>query len=76
VIPSIQLLKVPVRSNRTLLPKACQIKAWLLKMNGENRTRIGRMIHIPENPTDTSPFCLPVQTKGVDGFKLALHLTQ
>jgi len=35
-------------------------------------TRIGRMIHIPDNATDTSLFCLPVQTNGSDGFKLAL----
>jgi DNA polymerase I-like protein with 3'-5' exonuclease and polymerase domains len=35
-------------------------------------TRIGRMIHIPDNATDTSLFCLPVQTNRSDGFKLAL----
>ncbi len=32
------------------------------------------MIHIPDNPTDTSPFCLPVQASGADSFKLALCL--
>src|SRR5208283_1019934 len=37
-------------------------------------TRIGRMIHIADNATDTSLFCLPVQTNGADGFKLALCL--
>jgi DNA polymerase-1 len=36
------------------------------------KTRIGRMIHIPDNATDTSLFCLPVQTNGADGFKVAL----
>ena len=32
------------------------------------------MIHIPDNATDTSLFCLPVQTTGADSFKLALRL--
>jgi len=36
--------------------------------------RIGPMIHIPDNTTDTSPFCLPVQTTGADAFKWALCL--
>ena len=36
--------------------------------------RIGRRIHIPDNATDTSLFCLPVQGNGADGFKLALYL--
>ena len=30
------------------------------------------MVHIPDNATETSVFCLPVQTNGADGFKLAL----
>jgi DNA polymerase-1 len=34
-------------------------------------TRIGR---IPDNATDTSLFCLPVQANGADAFKLALVL--
>jgi len=38
------------------------------------KTRIGRMIHIPDNATGTSLFCLPVQTNGADAFKLALYL--
>jgi DNA polymerase I-like protein with 3'-5' exonuclease and polymerase domains len=37
------------------------------------RTRVGRRIHIPDNATDTSLFCLPVQANGADGFKLALY---
>jgi len=32
------------------------------------------MIHIPDNVTDTSPFCLAVQANGADAFKLALCL--
>jgi hypothetical protein len=36
--------------------------------------RIGCMIHIRDNATYTSLFCLPVQTNGADGFKLALYL--
>jgi|SRR5208337_4649505 len=32
------------------------------------------MIHIPDNTTDTSPFCLPVQPNRSDAFKLALYL--
>ena len=36
--------------------------------------RIGRRIHIPDNATDTSLFCLPVQANGADGFKLTLYL--
>jgi len=36
--------------------------------------RIGHMIHIPDNATDTSLFCLPVQANGADAFKLALWL--
>jgi hypothetical protein len=36
------------------------------------RTRISRMIHILDNATDTSLFCLPVQANGTDAFKLAL----
>jgi len=39
-----------------------------------NIIRIGRMIRIPDNATDTSLFCLPVQTNGTDAFKLALYL--
>ena len=39
----------------------------------ENIMRIGR-IHIPDNATDTSQFCLPVQANGADAFKLALCL--
>jgi len=31
------------------------------------------MIHIPDNTTDTSLFCLPVQANGADTFKLALY---
>ena len=33
------------------------------------------MIHIPDNATDTSLFCQPVQANGADAFKLALYLT-
>jgi len=33
--------------------------------------RIGRIISVPDNATDTSLFCLPVQTTGADAFKLA-----
>jgi DNA polymerase-1 len=36
------------------------------------RTKIGRIIHIPDDATDRSLFNLPVQTNGADGFKLAL----
>jgi DNA polymerase I-like protein with 3'-5' exonuclease and polymerase domains len=36
--------------------------------------RISPMIHIPDNVTDTSPFCLAVQANGADAFKLALCL--
>jgi hypothetical protein len=38
------------------------------------RTKISRTITIPENVTDTSLFCLPVQTNGADRFKLTLFL--
>ena len=38
------------------------------------RTKIGRIILVPDNATDTSLFCLPVQTTGADTFKLALYL--
>ncbi|MGO9311711.1 MAG: DNA polymerase [Syntrophobacteraceae bacterium] len=31
-------------------------------------------IHIPDNVTDISLFCLPVQANGADAFKLALCL--
>ena len=44
-----------------------------MKVNGENIIKIGRMIHIPDNATDTSLFCLPVPTTGADTFKLALY---
>ena len=44
------------------------------RANKQVRTKIGGMIHIPDNATDTSLFCLPVQTNGADGFKLALCL--
>jgi hypothetical protein len=37
-------------------------------------TKIGTLIHIPDNATDPSLFCLPVQASGADGFKLALYL--
>jgi DNA polymerase-1 len=36
------------------------------------RTRIGRIIHIPDDASDRSLFNLPVQANGADGFKLAL----
>jgi hypothetical protein len=36
------------------------------------RTRISRMIHILDNATVTSLFCLPVQANRADAFKLAL----
>ncbi len=32
------------------------------------------MIYIPDDTTDTSPFCLPVQTAGGHAYKLALCL--
>jgi len=44
------------------------------KANKQVRTKIGRMIHIPDNATDTSLSCLPVQTTGADAFKPALWL--
>ena len=31
------------------------------RANKQVRTKIGRMIHIPDNVTDTSPFYLPVK---------------
>jgi hypothetical protein len=37
-----------------------------------NIVKIDKMIDIPNNVTDTSLFCLPVQTTGADTFKLAL----
>ena len=37
-------------------------------------TKIGRMIHIPDDASDRSLFNLPVQANGADGFKLALYL--
>jgi DNA polymerase I-like protein with 3'-5' exonuclease and polymerase domains len=40
--------------------------------NNQVRTKIGRIILIPDNVTDTSLFRLPVQANGADGFKLAL----
>jgi DNA polymerase I-like protein with 3'-5' exonuclease and polymerase domains len=45
--------------------------AWLLKVNKENIIRLGRIILVPDNVTDTSLFCLPVQTYGADAFKPA-----
>jgi len=36
------------------------------------RTRIGRLIHIPDDASNRSLFNLPVQATGTDGFKLAL----
>jgi DNA polymerase I-like protein with 3'-5' exonuclease and polymerase domains len=33
-----------------------------------------QLVHISDNATDTSLFCLPVQANGADGFKLALCL--
>ena len=38
------------------------------------RTRVGRIISVPDNATDTSLFCLPVQANGADAFKLTLYL--
>jgi DNA polymerase I-like protein with 3'-5' exonuclease and polymerase domains len=38
------------------------------------RTRIGRIIHIPDVASDSSLFNLPVQANRADGFKLALVL--
>jgi DNA polymerase-1 len=36
------------------------------------RTKIGRIIHIPDDARDSSLFNLPVQANGADGFKLVL----
>ena len=36
------------------------------------RTKIGRLIHIPDDASDRSLFNLPVQATGAGGFKLAL----
>jgi DNA polymerase I-like protein with 3'-5' exonuclease and polymerase domains len=36
------------------------------------RTKIGRLIRIPDDVSDRSLFNLPVQATGADGFKLAL----
>jgi hypothetical protein len=44
------------------------------RANKQVRTKIGRIISVPDHATDTSLFCLPVQTNGADGFKLALVL--
>jgi len=43
-------------------------------MNGENIIRLDRIISVPDNSTDTSLFCLPIQTTGANAFKLALYL--
>jgi len=41
------------------------------------RTKIGRLIHIPDDASDRSLFNLPVQATGADGFKLALiHISE
>ncbi len=36
-------------------------------------TKISMSIHIPDNATDTSLFCLPVQANASDSFKPALY---
>jgi hypothetical protein len=72
VIPSqSNLLKVPVKSNP--FAEGLSHKGMATEDNGENIIRIVWMIHISHNPTDTSPFCLPVQTTGGHAFKLALY---
>jgi DNA polymerase I-like protein with 3'-5' exonuclease and polymerase domains len=41
------------------------------------RTKISRLIHIPDDASDRSLFNLPVQATGADGFKLALiHISE
>jgi DNA polymerase I-like protein with 3'-5' exonuclease and polymerase domains len=41
------------------------------------KTKIGRLIHIPDDASDRSLFNLPVQATGVDGLKLALiHISE
>jgi len=44
------------------------------RANKQVRTKIGRMIHIPDNATITSQFCLPIQANRADAFKLAMYL--
>ena len=36
------------------------------RANKQVRTKIARIIHIPDNATETSLFCLPIQANGED----------
>ena len=60
--------------------KFASISKWRLssvagaRANKQIRTKIGGIILVPDNATDTSLFCLPVQASGADAFKLALNL--
>ena len=40
------------------------------RANKQVRTRIGRLIHIPDDASDRSLFNLPVQATGADGFQI------
>jgi hypothetical protein len=47
------------------------------RANKQVRTKICRRILIGDDTTDTSLFCLPVQTNGAEAFKLALcHISR
>ena len=80
-IPS--LFPIPIPSNENLsgyFSKFAGISKWKqlavanARANKLDRTKIGRIISVPDNATITSLFCLPVQTNGADAFKLALCL--
>jgi hypothetical protein len=63
-------------------PKFAGISRWRqsavaqARANKQVRTKIARIISLPDNATDTSLFCLPVQANGPDTFKLAKSLRQ
>jgi DNA polymerase I-like protein with 3'-5' exonuclease and polymerase domains len=62
------LSKVPVEVEVTIG------ETWAVKWTKQARTKIGLIIHIPDNVTDTSLFCLRVRANGAYAFKLALRL--
>ena len=74
VVPSIQPAENPCPVKSHPFAEGLSDQGMATEQEWGCTIRIGRRLHIPDNATDTSLFCLPVQTNGTDAFKLALWL--
>jgi hypothetical protein len=61
-VPSTPPAESPCPEKSNPFAKGLSDQGMAKEDESENIMRIGRMIHIRDNATDTSLFCLPVQT--------------